>query len=460
MCGIVGIISESEGVSQQLFLALYALQHRGQESAGMSVVDSEGKLNFHKGMGLVNQVFSEKILTALPGSIGVGQTRYSTTGTSNIVNAQPFIIDLGEGFVSIVHNGNLVNIKQLRDELEVEGFKFEASSDTELIGVLLKKHYKGDIEQAVIEVARKIKGAFSVIFMTADKMIAITDPNGFKPLCIGKQGSDSYALSSESGALDTIGYELLRDVQKGEMVTIDNGGIKSFIYDNSSRDALCIFEFVYFARPDAIIHNRSVYEVRVRMGEILAREHPIEADMVVSIPDSGNPAAIGYSRESGIPYGTALIKNRYVGRTFINPDDYIRKLGVRIKLNPIKRILQGKRLVVVDDSIVRGNTSAQIVKLLKEAGAAEVHFRVSSAPIKTPCFYGIDTATTGELIAAEHSVDDIAKSIGVDSLGYLSVKGMIEAVDAPNKEFCLGCFNQDYPVAIPEEKNRLKLVFE
>jgi len=460
MCGIVGIICSKEDVSKQLFLALYALQHRGQESAGMAVVDESGNLNFHKGMGLVNQVFSEKIVNSLPGSIGTGHVRYSTTGNSNIVNAQPFIVDMGEGFVSIAHNGNLVNIKQLRDELEVEGQKFEASSDTELIGVLLKKYYRGDIEEAVIQVAHKIKGAFSIVFMTADKIIALTDPNGFKPLCIGKYGNDSYAVASESGALDTIGYELLRDVQKGEIVVIDRTGLKSRIYDQNSRDALCIFEFVYFARPDAIIHNRCVYEVRVKMGEILAREHPVDADMVVSIPDSGTPAAIGYSRESGIPFGTALIKNRYVGRTFINPDDHIRKLGVRIKLNPIKRVLQGKRLIVVDDSIVRGNTSAQIVKLLREAGAAEIHFMVSSAPIKTPCFYGIDTATTGELIAADNSVESIAKSIGVDSLGYLSVKGMIEAVDAPNKEFCLGCFNQDYPVPVPEEKNRLKLVFE
>lgn len=462
MCGVFGIIGKGleEETSKLTYFALYALQHRGQESAGIAVVNKNGEIQFHKGMGLVPQVFTENILQALKGNIAVGHVRYSTTGSSHITNAQPILIDCGEhGHAMLAHNGNLVNVMQLRDELEAVGRTFQTTSDSELIAELIAHYYDGDMSSTLATVLPKLQGAFSLVIMTQDKIFGVRDPHGIRPLCLGKINNTGFAIASESCALDIVGAELIREVQKGEIVIVDQYGVKSRIYDNTKRDALCVFEHIYFARPDSIISGRNVYMVREKMGKILWEEQPAEADYVVPIPDSAIPAAIGYAKASGIPYQEGLIKNRYVGRTFINPSPLLRKMGVKIKLNPLREILQGKRIILVDDSIVRGTTSAKIVQLLREAGVKEIHFRVSSPPIINPCFYGIDTATKGELIAANYAVPDIAKQISADSIGYLSIRGLVNAVDSPNKQFCLGCFNGDYPVPVPEQMSRLKLVF-
>lgn len=462
MCGIFGIIGKglAEETSKLAYFALYALQHRGQESAGIAIVNKNGDIDFHKGMGLVPQVFNENILQGLKGDLAIGHVRYSTTGSSNLVNAQPIIIDFGiRGHAMLAHNGNLVNVMQLRDELETDGIKLKTTSDSELIAALIAKYYDGDMGSTLTVVLPKLQGAFSLVIMTQDKIFGVKDPYGIRPLCLGKLNNNGYVLASESCALDIVGAELVREVQKGEIVILDEYGVKSRIYDNTKRDALCVFEHIYFARPDSIISGRNVYMVREKMGRTLYEEHPAEADYVIPIPDSGIPAAIGYAKASGIPYQEGLIKNRYVGRTFINPSQLMRKVGVKIKLNPLKEVLQGKKIVLIDDSIVRGTTSAKIVQILREAGAKEIHFRVSSPPIINPCFYGIDTATKDELIAANYSVPEIAKQINVDSLGYLSIRGLVNAVDSPTKQFCLGCFNSDYPVAVPEQMSRLKLIF-
>jgi amidophosphoribosyltransferase len=412
-------------------------------------------------MGLVPQVFNENILQGLKGNVAIGHVRYSTTGSSNLHNAQPIIVDLGKhGSAMLAHNGNLVNLMQLRDELAADGYQFEMSSDSELIAGMISKYFDGDLVSTMAKISTRIKGAFSFVILSQDKIIGVRDPNGIRPLCIGNLSNNKgFVIASESCALDIVGAEFIRDVQKGEIVSIDIHGIKSRMYDVVSRNAMCVFEFIYLARPDSVIHNRNVYKVRENMGMQLYKEHPVKADIVIAVPDSGVPAAIGYAKASGIPYEEGLIKNRYVGRTFINPSQLMREVGVRLKLNPLKDVLAGKRIVVIDDSIVRGTTSAKIVKVLRDAGAKEVHFRVSSPPIINPCFYGIDTASKDELIAANYSVKEIQEKLNVDSLGYLSIRGMIDAVNAPNKEFCLGCFNGDYPAEVPEQMSRLKLVF-
>lgn len=460
MCGIFGIASSEPEVSKLVYLGLYALQHRGQESAGIAVVNAEKQIDFHKGMGLVNQVFNENILRELQGAIAIGHVRYSTTGSSQLKNAQPILVELPDGVAMLAHNGNLVNTMELRHELEADGFEFSMSSDSELIGCLLKKHYQGDLVAALAELAPNIKGAFSLVIMTQDKIVGMRDPYGIRPLCIGSlPGGRGNVIASESCALDIVGAELLRDVEKGEIVTIDLQGIKSFKYDQTKCNGLCVFEFIYFARPDSIINGRGVYSARVEMGKRLYAEHPIDADIVIPVPDSGIPAAIGFAQASGIPYAEGLIKNRYVGRTFISPSQLLRELGVKIKLNPLRDVLQGKRVVVIDDSIVRGTTSAKIVKLLRDAGAKEVHFRISAPPSVSPCYYGIDTATKEELIAANYTVPQIQEMLKADSLGYLSIPGVFAALGADENSYCLGCFSGKYPAETPEELATLQLIF-
>lgn len=460
MCGIFGIAATEPEASKLVYLGLYALQHRGQESAGIAVINPEKQIDFHKGMGLVNQVFNENILRELKGSIAIGHVRYSTTGSSQLKNAQPLLVELPDGVAMLAHNGNLVNTMELRHQLEADGFEFSMSSDSELIGCLLKKHYRGDFVEALAELAPKIKGAFSLVLMTQDKIFGMRDPYGIRPLCIGKlPNAKGFVVASESSALDIVGADLLRDVAKGEIVTLDTQGIKSFMYDTSKCNGLCVFEFIYFARPDSIINGRTVYTARVEMGKRLYAEHPVDADVVIPVPDSGIPAAIGFAQASGIPYAEGLIKNRYVGRTFISPSQLLRELGVKIKLNPLRDVLQDKRVVVIDDSIVRGTTSAKIVKLLRDAGAKEVHLRISAPPSVSPCYYGIDTATKEELIAANYSVKQIQEMLKVDSLGYLSIPGVFAALRADEGSYCLGCFSGQYPADTPEELAKLHLIF-
>jgi amidophosphoribosyltransferase len=459
MCGIYGIYAPGQSVSKLVYLGLYALQHRGQESAGISVSQSS-HIKTLKKMGLVSQVFNEEALKSLDGDMSLGHVRYSTTGHSHVENAQPVEFKLYGHDAVLGHNGNLVNYLNLKNELEAEGYTFSMSSDTEVIAALLQKISKTepDLEKNIMQVCGRLQGAFSLVLMTQHKLFAMRDPHGIRPLSIGRFGKN-FVLSSETAAMDIIGAEFMREVERGELVVIDEAGLRSQIYNNEERSALCVFEHIYFARPDSNLGGRNVYEARIKLGQQLFHEHPAQADIVIAVPDSGIPAAIGFSRESGIPYVDGMIKNRYVGRTFIQPDQMIRELGVRIKLNPLRHILDGKKVVIVDDSIVRGTTSRQIVKLIREGGAREVHFRISAPPIFNPCFYGIDTAVKGDLIASHMSSEEIRNHLGADSLGYLSVPGLLKALNSPQKEFCLACFNSDYPVKVPEEMGKLKLEF-
>jgi len=459
MCGLFGIFDSSKDkeVARLAYFALYSLQHRGQESAGITVSDGE-KLTTHKGMGLVSQVFSEPVLTGLTGYVGLGHVRYSTTGSSNLKNAQPFEVTTRHGLqLAIAHNGNLVNFDRLCASAGIT--EPTTSSDTELMARLLQNADSTDIEQAILEMTRKIHGAYSVVVMTPDRLIAFRDPCGIRPLCIGKIDGATI-VTSETCALDIVGAKYIREVEPGEMVTISKEGLVSKIISHETRRAMCVFEYIYFARPDSIIYGKNLYHVRVNMGRNLAREHPVEADIVIGVPDSGTPAAIGFSKETGIPYDDGLIKNRYVGRTFIHPTQLMREMGVKIKLNPIRDIFENKRVVVVDDSIVRGTTSRKIIQLIRESGAREVHMRVSSPPVTHPCFYGIDTATRSELIASKASMEEIRQHLNVDSLGYLSIAGMVQAINIPHDELDLACLNGKYPVEIPEALQELKLIFK
>ncbi|GBR77506.1 amidophosphoribosyltransferase [Candidatus Termititenax dinenymphae] len=451
MCGVFGIIGKDCEAGKLTYFGLYALQHRGQESAGIAVLDEKGIIHYHKGMGLVPQVFTENILQGLPGNTAIGHVRYSTTGASQIKNAQPINVRLPDDSTAMLaHNGNLVNTAELRAELEENGVSLQMSSDSEIIAALLTKHYNGDLVRTLTEIAPKLKGAFSLVLLTKNKIIGMRDPHGIRPLCFGRLANNNgYVIASESCALDITGATLEREVHKGEIVTLEIDEVKSFIYDGMKTDALCIFEFVYFARPDSIINGRNVYKVREKFGELLFREHPVDADVVIPVPDSGMPAAIGFAKSSGIPYEAGLIKNRYVGRTFINPSQIMREIGVRLKLNPLPEVLAGRKVVLIDDSIVRGTTSAKLVKLLRDNGAKEIHFRVSCPPSVSPCYYGIDTATKSQLIAANYSVEEIRRKLDADSLGYLSQDAMLEATKLPPK-FCLGCFNGCYPADVPQ----------
>lgn len=458
-CGVYGIYSyEGNSLSKLVYYGLYALQHRGQESAGIATSDGK-EIKSHKGMGLCAVVFNEKILASLTGHIACGHVRYSTTGSSSLENAQPIVMDSKFGPLALGHNGNLVNAADLRAELEEEGHIFTSTTDSEIIAVLISRSNEETLEKAIVSACKRAHGGFSLVIMTADKLIGVRDPHGIRPLCIGKTPT-SYVISSETAGLDVIGADFVRDVMNGEIVIIDKEGLRSVTYAPRAKKALCAFEFIYLARPDSKLEGRNVFEARSIMGKYLAKENKVDADIVVGVPDSGINAATGYAQESKIPYAEGLIKNRYIGRTFIQPTQAIRDLGVKLKLNPIKDVVRGKKLIVIDDSIVRGTTSKQIVRILREAGAREVHMRVSSPPIIYPCFYGIDTPSRSELIAANSSLEGIRKYLDADSLAYLSIKSLVNSISLPRNSLCLACLNGDYCVSIPERMKNLNLVFK
>jgi amidophosphoribosyltransferase len=444
MCGIFGIVGHGEA-SNLTYLGLHALQHRGQESAG--IVASDGHtLRAHRQMGLVADIFTAPVIEGLPGKAAIGHVRYSTAGGSGIKNAQPLFVNYAGGQFSIAHNGNLVNATELKAELEAEGALFQSDADTEVVMHLLARSKQPTFEARLVEALRRVEGAYSILLLTEDKLIAVRDPHGFRPLVLGKMKDGVFVLASETTALDLIEAEFVRELAPGEMVVIENGVLRtSMPFKPAPRLARCIFEHVYFAKPDSVLFGTSVYEVRKRLGMQLAREQPAEADLVIAVPDSGVPAAIGFSKESGIPYDVGLIRSHYVGRTFIEPQQSIRHFGVKLKLSAVRQVLKGKRVVVVDDSIVRGTTSRKIVKMLKAAGAVEVHLRISSPPTQWPCYYGIDTPSRTELIAASHTTDEIAKYVTADSLGYLSLEGLGSAVEDPRRDtYCTACFSGQY----------------
>ncbi len=433
------------------YLGLHALQHRGQEGAGICSSDRK-QLFIEKSMGLVTDIFSEKRLKRVPGDIAIGHNRYSTAGASSLKNVQPITVNYSLGSLAIAHNGNLVNALELRSELESRGAIFQSSSDSEVIVHLIANSRAGGLYERLVDTMRSISGAFSLLLMTEDELIAIRDPYGFRPLSIG-QHDGAYVVASETCAFDLIGAEYIRDVEPGEMVIINKEGLKSFRTLPSMRHAFCIFEFIYFARPDSnIFGNINVDAVRKEFGRQLAREYQVDADVVIPVPDSGVPAALGYAQESNIPFDFGLIRNHYVGRTFIEPRQSIRHFGVKIKLNPVRQLLKGKRVVVVDDSIVRGTTSKKIVKMIREGGGAkEVHMRISSPPTIGPCFYGIDTPSRKELVAATHRLEEIRKYITSDTLQYLSIEGLFKVI-ANSEKYCAACFDDNYPVFTPQEK--------
>ena len=454
MCGIFGIANHSDAATQT-YLGLYALQHRGQESTGISSSDGE-QVYTHKAMGYVADVFSEDALSKLKGFNAIGHTRYSTAGDSNERNAQPIVGNCAYGTVALVHNGNLINALSLRERLEQQGSIFQSTSDSEVILHLLAKSEAETLIEALAETLVNVQGAFSLLLLTEDMLVGIRDPHGFRPLNLGKVG-DSYVLASETCAFDLIGASYVREVEPGEIVYIRGNELQSVKALSSPRLSKCIFEHVYFSRPDSIVFGRTVQSSRDLMGRILAQESPVNADLIVPIPDSGVTAAIGYSQESGIPFAFGLIRNHYVGRTFIEPKTKIRNFGVKVKLNPVKGLLEGKRVVLIDDSIVRGTTSRKIVKMVRAAGAKEVHMRITCPPTMSPCFYGIDTPTKKELIASSHTVEEICKYIEADSLGYLSLAGLMRAVGGKGNEFCTACYTGQYPIdfvdAFPDAKS-------
>lgn len=448
-CGVFGIYGHTEAANLA-YLGLYALQHRGQESAGIATSDGV-RLQIHKSMGYVADGFDEATFTRLAGTSAIGHVRYSTAGASGITNAQPILIDCAHGEIAIAHNGNLVNAQELRDSLVAQGSIFQTTSDTEVLLHLYARSHAGSIEQALIESVTQAQGAFSLVLLTKDKLIAVRDPHGFRPLTLGRLG-DSYVVCSETCALDLIDATWVRDIEPGEMLVIGPEGAVSLHPFPPAKVAHCVFEHVYFARPDSYVFGRSVNEVRTEFGRRLAREQPAIADVVVPIPDSGVCAATGFSAESGLPLQMGLIRNHYVGRTFIEPHQSIRHFGVRVKLNPVRSILQGRRVVLVDDSIVRGTTSRKIVKMVRAAGATEVHMRISCPPTVSPCFYGVDTPRRSELIAATHTLDEIRRYIGADSLGYISVDGLLDSVGPTKSSYCTSCYTGKYPVAFPRDE--------
>lgn len=466
-CGVFGIYAPGEDVAKLTYFGLYALQHRGQESAGIATFEGK-QVHLHKDMGLVSQVFNEAILSQLPGDRAVGHTRYSTTGSSRVANAQPAVVETRLGSLALAHNGNLVNTKKLREHLLQRNCNFVTTTDSEMIAIAIGSEVDGgkDWLEAAISAFEHCTGAYSLAIATPAGLMGVRDPNGVRPLVIGTlPRNDStnrpyYVLASETCGLDIIGAEYLRDVEPGELVWITEEGMASFHWSQKPERKLCIFEMIYFARPDSIMNDESLYSYRLRLGRQLARESSVEADIVIGVPDSGVPAAIGFSQESGISYAEGLIKNRYVGRTFIQPTQTMRESGIRMKLNPLKDVLSGKRVVIVDDSIVRGTTSRKIVKALRDAGATEVHMRVSSPPVTHPCFYGIDTDSQDQLIGATKSVEEIGVQIGVDTLAYLSWEGMLQATGEDPNSFCSACFTGDYPVPVPEFIKRSKLMLE
>jgi amidophosphoribosyltransferase len=459
-CGVFGIFAPGHDVARLTFFGLYALQHRGQESAGIAVADG-GQVTVVKDLGLASQVFDEKTLAGLSGTHAIGHVRYSTTGSAAWQNSQPLVRARNGSTVALGHNGNLVNTTALREELVREGVEFNSATDTEVITALIAHRPEGDLLNSVQQAVSKIRGAFSATVLTPKKILGFRDPYGVRPLCLGDFEGNP-VLASESCAFDIIGAEFVREVEAGEIVFVSDGGeVRSVRVDlPDARPAMCIFEFIYFARPDSHLYGKTLADCRFEMGRHLAMEAPVEADFVIPVPDTGISAAIGYSRESGIPYTEGLLKNRYVYRTFIQPDDHLRQLGIRMKLNPIRAVIEGKRLVVVDDSIVRGNTTSKLVEMLYKSGAKEVHLRISSPPIRFPCYYGIDMATRGELIAANKSVEEIRAHVGATSLHYLTLDGLQAATGLPKSQFCRACFDGDYPIEVPEELAMCKMRFE
>jgi len=455
-CGVFGIIGHPEAANLT-YLGLYALQHRGQESAGIVVADEDG-LHLEKGMGLVADVFTEAKLRRLKGSLAIGHVRYSTTGSSHLKNAQPIVASYRRGGLALAHNGNLVNAHLVKKELEGQGSIFSSTTDSEVIVHLVARSGRDDLVEAMADALTRLDGAYSLVVMNETELLGIRDPHGFRPLSLGRL-KDAWVLASESCAFDLIEATFVRDLEPGEFLHITPQGMRSFWPLPARSASQCIFEYIYFSRPDSLLYGQNVAGVRKALGRQLAREAPAEADLVIPVPDSGVPAALGYAQESGLPFDHGLIRNHYVGRTFIEPKQNIRHFGVKIKLNPVREILEGKRVVVVDDSIVRGTTSRKIVSMIRSAGGREVHMRISSPPTVSPCYYGIDTPTRRELIASSHTVEEIRRYIRADSLGYLSMDGLKKAV-GKDEGFCAACFNLQYPVAFPSEDRAQLRLFE
>lgn len=456
-CGVFGIRTEG-AAAPVVHLGLYALQHRGQESCGIATFDGE-RVHLVKEMGLVAQVFTSERLAALAGGVGVGHVRYSTMGGARLENAQPFLEPTPWGTLALAHNGNLVNAPLLRAELEAQGCRFHATSDTEVITKLIATSPERTLEEAVARCMERIRGAYTVVAMAGGRLLAFRDAAGIRPLAMGRRGGD-IVFASEGCAFDHIGAEGVREVGPGELLVADRAGLRATQVLSPARRASCVFEYIYFARPDTVLESQTVHHVRRRMGRVLAREHPAAADIVIAVPDSGTSAAMGYAEASGVALEVGLIKNRYVGRTFIQPDPSQRDFGVRVKLNPVQDVVAGRRVVLVDDSIVRGTTSRQIVRMLRHAGVREVHVRISSPPITHACFYGIDTSNRGELVAARLSVEEIRREIEADSLGYLSLAGLVEAVGLPRRDLCLACLTGAYPTETPTEATAGRFALE
>ena len=455
-CGIVGIhcSDESKDVASFVYYCLYALQHRGQESAGIATFNSANGLNYYSGMGLITDVFKDDQIHSLAGNMAIGHVRYSTTGQSKLENSQPFVTDFGDGFIAMAHNGDIVNSEELRNELISQGFYFKSDSDSEVICYMLKKeHYDRDknVLEAIEAVCDKLVGSYALTILVDGELYAVRDPMGIKPLALAKR-DDEFILASETVAFDVINAEYIRDIEPGEVVYFKNNEINSHMLKSAGKCKIshCMFEYVYFARPDSTIDGINVYETRMNIGRQLHELYPIDADVVIPVPDSSIPAAIGYSRASGIPYGEGLIKNRYVGRTFIMPTQEERELAVRLKLNPIKDAIKGKKIILIDDSIVRGTTSKQLLDLVKEAEPAEIHFLVGCPPVVAPCYYGVAMATKKELIAANYSTEEIKEQLDIDSLGYITLPALVKAIGMDKEELCLGCLNEEYPTEIPE----------
>jgi len=454
-CGVLGIYApDREDICRDIYFGLHSLQHRGQESAGVAV-NKFGNIDYHKDMGLVQEVFADERVRRMQGDIAIGHVRYSTTGESHSGNAQPLVVYYRGGALALAHNGNLVNSQQLRERLQDDGYLFQTSTDTEVIAAIIARNMKDEtIGGAIMKTLDIIRGAYALVITSGDKLIGVRDPYGLRPLCIGKT-ADGYVLSSESCNFNLLGAKMVRDVQPGEIIVIEDGRISSYHCGRKENRAICAFEYVYFARPDSSIDKKNVYMARSKCGKILAREKPAAADMVIAVPDSGTVAAIGYAEESGIPFGIGLIKNRYVGRTFIQPDQKIRDLSVKLKLNVLTENVSGKRIIMVDDSIVRGTTSRKIVKMLRDGGAKEVHLRIACPPVTDPCFFGIDTPDKSKLVASDHTVEEMCSMIGANSLGFLSVEGMVDAIGLGDDALCTACFTGKYPMelenAVPDD---------
>ena len=451
-CGVVGVYAPGKvDIARAVYFGLHSLQHRGQESAGIAS-NKGGKIQYYKEMGLVQEVFNDEIIGRLQGDISIGHVRYSTSGESHAVNAMPLVVYHKGGSLALAHNGNIVNANILREEMQDRGVIFQTSIDSEVIAALIARFIRENtIEESIIKTLEMVKGAYALIITSGEKLIGVRDPNGIRPLCIGRT-KGGYVLSSESCIFPLLGAEFIRDVEPGEMIVIENMELKAIPFKKGEKKAVCAFEYVYLARPDSDIDKKSVYMVRTNAGKNLAKEHPVDADMVIAVPDSGTVAAIGYAEESTIPFGEGLIKNRYVGRTFIQPDQRMRELSVKLKLNVLKDNVKGKKIIMVDDSIVRGTTSGKIVKMLKEAGAKEVHVRVSSPPVTHSCYFGIATPNADKLVASKHTIKEIQKMIGADSLGYLSIEGLLEAIGIGPDSVCVACFNGNYPMELLDEE--------